>query len=61
MDKLTNDAHDALVAFEERQKRHAQGYAPRPRAVPAGVWSPRMTEQQQREHDQYVKDHNLPF
>lgn len=61
MSKHTNDARDALVAFEERQKQAGRGYPPAPRAKAAGVWSPRMTEQQKREHDQYVIDHKLPF
>lgn len=61
MNKMEAQAHDALIAFEERQKRHAAGYAPAPRAKPAGVWSPRMTEQEQRAHEQYVRDNDLPF
>lgn len=25
------------------------------------TWSPKFTEKQQQEHDEYVKRHNLPF
>jgi hypothetical protein len=25
------------------------------------TWAPTMTEQQKQEHEQYVKDNNLPF
>lgn len=61
IDREARDAMDTLTAYEARQKRHAAGYAPAPRAKPAGVWSPRMTEQEQRKHEQYVIDNRLPF
>lgn len=61
MDKLQQDAADALKSFEERQERHSKGYAPAPRPQPTGVWSPRMTEEEKRAHDQYVIDQGLPF
>jgi len=61
MNRLEADAHDALMGYEARQKRHAAGYAPRPRSAPASTWAPTMTEQQKHEQDQYIKDHNLPF
>ncbi len=61
MNRFEIDAHDALTAFEARQKRHAAGYAPRPRSSPASTWAPKMTEQQKQELEQYIKDHNLPF
>lgn len=60
MNKLETEAHDALMAYEA-QRRHARRFAPAPRSKPAGVWSPKLTEQQQREQEQYIKDHNLPF
>lgn len=61
MDKLQQDAHDALVSFEERRKRLAPAYGPAPRQQPTGVWSPRMTEEQRRAHEQYIIDNDLPF
>lgn len=60
MNKLETDAHDALVAYEA-QRRHARRFPPAPRLTPTSVWSPRLTEQQQREQEQYIRDHNLPF
>ena len=60
MNKLETEAHDALVAYEA-QRRHARRFPPAPRSLPAGVWSPRLTEQQQREHEQYIRDNDLPF
>ena len=61
MNRLEADAHDALMGFEARQKRHAAGYSPRPRSAPASTWASTMTEQQKREQEQHIKDHNLPF
>ena len=61
MDKLQQDAADALKSFEERQERHAKGYAPAPRPTATGVWSPRMTDEQKRAHEQYIIDNDLPF
>lgn len=61
MDKLETEAYDALVAYEVRLRRPPIGFGPRPPSKPAGVWAPKFTEQQQREHDQYVRDNNLPF
>jgi len=60
MNKLESEAHDALVAYEF-QRIHARRFAPAPRSKPAGVWAPKLTEQQQREHEQHIKDNNLPF
>ena len=61
MNKHEAEAHDALVAFEERQKRHAAGYPPAPRAVATAVWAPRMTEQQKAELEQQIADGIVPF
>jgi hypothetical protein len=61
MNKMETEAYDALVAYEVRLRRPPIGYGPRPASKPAGTWAPTMTEQQQREHEQYVRDNNLPF
>jgi hypothetical protein len=64
MSKFEREAHEAadtLAAYEERRQRHAAGYAPAPRAQPAGVWSPRMTEQQRAELAQHIEKHHCPF
>lgn len=61
MNRIEAEAHDSLVAFEERRKRHAKGYPPQPRTFPASTWAPKLTEQQQIEQEQYIKEHNLPF
>lgn len=61
MAKRESELQDAIAAFEERQKRAGQRFPPAPRPVATGVWSPRMTDEQKRAHDQYVIDNELPF
>lgn len=60
MNKLETEAYDALVAYEVRLRK-APLPVPRPLSKPTSTWAPKFTEQQQREHEQYVKDNNLPF
>jgi hypothetical protein len=49
------DAVDALQQYQEMTQRRAGsvGYS--------SVWAPTMTEQRRMEHEQYVKDNDLPF
>jgi hypothetical protein len=61
MNRLEQQAHDALVGYETKREPGRPWYGPAPREKPAGVWSPRMTEQQKQELEQYIKDHDLPF
>jgi hypothetical protein len=61
MNKIEAAAHEEMVAHEVRLRRPPIGYGPRAPSKPAGTWAPKMTEQQQREHEQYVRDNNLPF
>ncbi len=61
MDKFANDAADAIKQYEESPKRRTL-WPPMP-VKPAGgePWRPVMTEQQRKEHEQYVRDNDLPF
>lgn len=65
MDRLEQDAADALQAHEQRRAfRDAERarWARANSAVMTGVWAPpALTAQQQQEHDQYVKQHRCPF
>lgn len=75
MSRLAQDAADTLTGYEDNAARrariverwkqmHAAGRIPGPRRPtgPLETWSPpSLTEQQQKEHEQYVKDHGLPF
>lgn len=61
MNKLEAEAYDALVAYEVRLRKAPIGYGPRPASKPTGTWAPKMTDQQKREHEQYVRDNRLPF
>ena len=55
------DAADALQQYEEMAKRRTL-WPPMP-VKPAGSepWRPVMTEQERREHEQYVRENFLPF
>jgi hypothetical protein len=59
MDKFTKIAVDAFEQYDEAGRRTR--WPPLKSPPPASVWSPVMTEQQRKEHEQYVKEHNLPF
>lgn len=62
MNKLEQQAHDTLAGYEAQQRqRGAAWFPPAPRAKPTAVWSPRMTEQQQRELAEHIAQHNCPF
>lgn len=50
-----DDAVDDRQRYEEAQERRGG------QARYTSVWSPRMTEQQRKEFEQYVKEHRLPF
>jgi len=58
--RLEQQAADSLEAYE-RQQRHRQGYRAKPADPMGETWRPTFTEQQQREHEQYIKINNLPF
>ena len=55
------DAADALKQYEESPKRCTL-WPPMP-VKPAGgePWRPVLTEQQRKEHEQDVRDNDLPF
>lgn len=57
----TRDAADALQQYEETAQRRTK-WPPMP-VKPAGgePWRPVMTEQEHREHEQYVRENDLPF
>ena len=59
MDKFTEGAKDALQHYDEAGRRTR--WPPLQSEPPASIWRPTMTEQQRTEHEQYVKEHNLPF
>lgn len=64
MNRLEQDATDTLQDHEERAAFKAADRARWARAQPpviVGTWAPSMTEQQRREHEQYVVDNHLPF
>ena len=66
MNRIEQDAADTLRAHEDRaafrEAERARWARARRGAVISSVWAPpALTEQQQREHDQYVKQHNCPF
>lgn len=62
--KLSQDAHDALTAYEAQQAfrdaERARWARAQPRTI-VGTWAPTMTEQEKQQHDQYVIEQNLPF
>lgn len=60
MSDFTAGAADALKQYEETAKRRTL-WPPKPPGPMGEPWRPAMTEQQRKEHDQYVKDHDLPF
>jgi hypothetical protein len=60
MNKLTEGEADAPKQHEETSRRRTR-LPPLPAKPLAGVWSPTMTEQQEKEYEQYVKDNGLPF
>lgn len=69
--KFNQDAADALTGYVDRRARLVSKWralngtmrypAPRPSEPIAGVWAPTMTEQQRKEHEQYVIENRLPF
>lgn len=75
MTRLAQDAADTLTGYEAQAARRARmieasraaraaGRQPGPRrpTVALETWSPPpLTEQQQKEHEKYVKEHQLPF
>ena len=62
--RLSQDAADALHAYEAQQAFRERERARWARAQPpkiVGTWAPVMTEQQQKEFQQYAAEHSLPF
>ena len=61
MNRLQQDAAETM-AWHDRQARHKQGYGPRPSQPIGECWAPPpLTEQQQKEFQQYAAEHSLPF
>lgn len=65
-DAFASDASDALQQYLEMEQRRralpAPPLIPRPALESSSApWRPVMTEQQRLEHEQYVREHNLPF
>lgn len=58
------NASDSLKQYEEtaRLRNYAKLYPPMPVATCTGEpWRPVMTEQERQQHEQYVRENNLPF
>ena len=61
MDRFTADAADALQQYEETARRRTL-WPPMPVKPATGEpWRPVMTEQERQQHEQYVRENNLPF
>lgn len=65
MDRFTAGAQDALTQYLEMDARRralpAKRWPPRREPKTGTTWSPRMSEQERKEHEQYVIDNDLPF
>jgi hypothetical protein len=64
MNRLEQDAADALQAHEDRRAFRDAERARWERAQPqkiVGTWAPVMTEQQKQERQQYSQKFSLPF
>lgn len=61
MNRLEQQAHDALVGYETKRVSGRPWYGPAPQQNPAGSFSMNLTEQQRQELEQYIKDNDLPF
>lgn len=64
MNRLEQDAADALQGHEDRAQFQAAERARWARAQPpviSGTWAPTMTAQQKKDHERYVVEHQLPF
>jgi hypothetical protein len=60
-DMWADDPADALQGYEENAQRRTL-WPPMP-VKPAGgePWRPVMTEQERQQHEQYVRENQLPF
>ena len=60
-DMQFDDPADALQQYEETARRRTL-WPPMPVAPATGEpWRPVMTEQERQQHEQYVRENNLPF
>lgn len=58
------DAADALKQYEEtaRRRNYAKRFPPMPVEPCTGEpWRPVMTEEERQQHEQYVRENQLPF
>jgi hypothetical protein len=62
---MSDPPKDAITRHMEMEARRralpAKRFPPAPRTPYAGTWAPKLTEQEQAELDQYIRDNNLPF
>lgn len=64
MNRLEQDATDALVAHEQQREWRERAVADRDRAMlpaPTKTWAPVHTEQQKEAFQRYSQKHDLPF
>jgi hypothetical protein len=64
MNRLQQDAADALAAQERQRKWRERVRADLARSQDSkivGSWKPMLTEQQKQEQDRYIAENNLPF
>lgn len=60
MNRLEQDAADALEAYEFQRAERARWARAQPEKI-VGTWAPTMSEQEKKEHEQYVKQHGCAF
>lgn len=64
MNRLEQDAADALAAHEQQREWRERAIADRDSAMqpaPTKTWAPVHTEQQKQEQAQYIKQHGCKF
>lgn len=60
MNRLEQDAADALEAYEFQQAERERWARAQPAKI-VGTWVPTMSEKERQEHEEYVKQHLCPF
>lgn len=64
MNRLEQDAADALEAYEQQQewrRRASDDWQRSQQPTPTQVWTPTITEQERAEREQQIKAGSLPF
>ena len=60
MNRAEQDAADTLYGYEFQQAERARWARAQPQKI-VSVWSPRMTDEQRKQHEIDVITFNLPF